>query len=178
MSIAVSVIVGPSRVHRLLLLGCGLALCAAALAVGVGVPLRFPGAPWLALLLGGTGAILMRDAARRPKTHRIDISGTGELRVTVQQDVGVAGPAAGAPATGVPAASAPAAGVPMALLSGAVLWPMLAVLPYRIADTADARPRVLPVWRDSVDPAAWRALAVALAVIGRRCGGEGFDKIR
>jgi hypothetical protein len=29
-------------------------------------------------------------------------------------------------------------------------------------------PRVLGVWRDSVDAATWRALAVALAVVGRR----------
>ena len=29
-------------------------------------------------------------------------------------------------------------------------------------------PRVLCVWRDGVDTAAWRALAVALAVVGRR----------
>jgi len=163
MSIAVSVIVGPSRVHRLLLSGCALALCAAALAVGVLAPVHFPNAHWLAGVLGGTAALLMHSAARRPKTHRIDISGTGELRVTVQQDVG---------------GTKPVTGVPMALSPGSVLWPMLAVLRYRAADAPDRRASVLPVWRDSVDPAAWRALAVALAVIGRRCGGEGFDKIR
>jgi hypothetical protein len=163
MSIAVSVIVGPSRLHRLLLSGCGLALCAAALGVGVAAPLRFPAAPWLALLLAGSAALLVRHAVRRPKTHRIDISETGELRVTVQQDVGGAGPAIA---------------VPMALLPGSVLWPMLAVLRYRAADAPDAGEGVLPVWRDAVDPAAWRALSVALTVIGRRCGNEGFDKIR
>ena len=163
MSIAVSVIVEPSRVHRLLLAGCALALCAAAFAVGIGAPARFPGAPWLAGMLGGTGAILVRSAARRPNTHRIDISGTGELRVTVQQDVGVTGPVTG---------------VPMALSPGTVLWPMLAVLRYRAVGTPGAAAGVLPVWRDSVDPAAWRTLAVALAVIGRRRGGERFDKIR
>jgi len=173
MSIAGSVIVRPSRMHRLLLAGCGLGLCAAALAVGTAAPARFPGAPWLALVLAGTALILMRSAAWRPKTHRIDISGTGELRVTVQQDVGGAGPV-----TAVPTAAVPMAAVPMTLLPGAVLWPMLALLRYRAADTPGAAAGVLPVWRDSVDPAAWRTLAVALAVIGRRCGGEGFDKIR
>ena len=60
---------------------------------------------------------------------------------------------------------------------------MLAVLRYAPRDaamgtSARATASVLPVWRDSVDPAAWRGLAVALAVIGRRCGSEGFDKIR
>jgi len=168
MSIAVSVIVGPSRVYRLLHLGCGLALGAAAFAVGLGAPDRFPAALALATMLAGTGVILMRAAARPPKTHRIDISGTGELRVTVQQDVG------GAESV---------AGVPMALSPGSVLWPVLAVLRYRPVDASGvhvpgAAAGVLAVWRDSVDPAAWRALAVALAVIGRRQGGAGFDKIR
>jgi len=31
-----------------------------------------------------------------------------------------------------------------------------------------AGPRVVAVWRDSVDADTWRALAVALAVVGRR----------
>lgn len=163
MSIALSVVVGPSRIHRLLLLGCGLAQSGAAFAVGLVAPARFPLAPWLALLLAGTAAVLMRSAAQAPKTHRIDISGTGELRVTVQQDVR-AGHAAGS-----------ATGPPALLLPGSLAWPVLVLLRF-------ARPGlpvgVLPVWRDSVDPAAWRALAVALGVIGRRCGGEGFDKIR
>lgn len=168
MSIALSVIVRPSRVHRLLLLGCGLGQCAAALAVGIAAPARFPGAYWLAPVLAGSALTLMLGAARRPKTHRIDISGTGELRVTVQQDVGVTGPV-----TGVPMAAER-----VVLLPGSVRWPMLALLRYRAADRPGAAAGVLPVWRDSVDLAAWRTLAVALAVIGRRCGGEGFDKIR
>jgi hypothetical protein len=178
MSIAVSVIVGPSRVHRLLCLAWGLAQAGAAWAVGVAVPARFPGAPWLALLLACTAAGLMHSAVRRPKTHRIDISGTGDLRVTVQQDVGGAGSVAA-----LSGAAVSGANVPANLLTGSVLWPMLAVLRYAPRDAAEdmgvgATASVLPVWRDSVDPAAWRGLAVALAVIGRRCGGEGFDKIR
>jgi hypothetical protein len=173
MSIALSVIVRPSRVHRLLSLGCGLAQCAAALAVGIGAPARFPDAYWLAPVLAGSALALMLGAARRPKTHRIDISGTGELRVTVQQDVGVSGSV-----TGVPIAAVPIAAVPIALLPGSVRWPMLALLRYRAVGMPGTAAGVLPVWRDSVDAAAWRTLAVALAVIGRRCGGEGFDKIR
>jgi hypothetical protein len=168
MSIALSVIVRSSRVHRLLSLGCGLAQCAAALAVGIGAPARFPDAYWLAPVLAGSALALMLGAARRPKTHRIDISGTGELHVTVQQDVGVSGSV-----TGVPIAA-----VPIALLPGSVRWPMLALLRYRAVDMPGTAAGVLPVCRDSVDAAAWRTLAVALAVIGRRCGGEGFDKIR
>jgi hypothetical protein len=33
-----------------------------------------------------------------------------------------------------------------------------------------ARVHVLPVWRDSVEPGAWRALAVAVLALGRRGG--------
>jgi hypothetical protein len=170
MSIAVSVVVGPSRIHRLLSLGCGLAQSGAALAVGIAAPARFPSAPWLALALAATAAVLIHSGLRRPKAHRIDISGTGELRVTVQQDMGVGG---------APPGGLPAAGVPVHLLPGSVAWPVLAVLRYRVPGApAKAAAGALPVWRDSMDAAAWRALAVALAVIGRRGRGERFDKIR
>jgi len=167
MSIAVSVSLGPTRIGRLLLAGCSLGLGGAACAVGVAAPARFPGAPWLALALACSAGVLMHSALRRAKMHRIDISGTGELRVTVQQGMG---------ATSALDAAALPAGAPVAsLLSGSVLWPALAMLRYAVPDTPA---RVLPVWRDSVDPAAWRALTVALAVIGRRDGEERIDKIR
>jgi len=162
MSIAVSVIVGPSRIHRLLLFGCALAQAGAALAVGLLAPARFPGVPWLALVLAGTAAVLVRAAARPPKTHRIDISGTGDLRLTVQQDVGLDG--------GPSAISGTAAAAQVLLLPGSVAWPVLAVL--HVAVPPAGVPQVIPVWRDSVDPHAWRGLMVALGVIGRRAGFE------
>jgi len=162
MSIAVSVIVGSSRIHRLLLLGCALAQAGAALAVGLCAPARFPGAPWLALVLAGTAAVLVRAAARPPKTHRIDISGTGDLRLTVQQDVGLDG---GDGVTGDGAAATQAR-----LLPGSVAWPVLVVL--HVGVPCAALPQVIPVWRDSVEPHAWRGLMVALGVIGRRAGSE------
>jgi toxin CptA len=157
MSIAVSVVVGPSLIHRLLLAGCGLAQFAAALAAGILAPERFPSATFPALALGLASAVLLASAARRPKTHRIDISGTGDLRVTVQQDMG-------------------AADSVVSLLPGSVVWTVLIVLRYG----APGMPaRVLPVWRDSVDAQAWRALAVALAVSGRRADGvDECSKIR
>jgi toxin CptA len=168
MSIAVSVIARPSRIHRLLLGGCSLAQAGAALAVGIVTSGRFPAATWLALMLAATAAGLMCSVVQRPKTHRIDISGTGELRVTVQQNVRVPGAAR-------VAAGAPAAGAPAVLLPGSVVWPMLVVLRHAVPGAAAG---VLMVWRDSVDAATWRALAVALAVIGRRGNNERFDKIR
>ncbi|MCS0580415.1 hypothetical protein NX784_02295 [Massilia pinisoli] len=159
MSIAVSALVRPSRIQRFVWGGCGLAQCASALAVGLLAPERFLLAPQLALALAGGGACVLGAAVRRPKTHRIDISGTGDLRVTVQQDVDGRDRAAREGAA--------------ALLPDSVIWPMLMLVRYA---APGARPRVLAVWRDSVEPAAWRALAVALAVAGRRPHvGEGCE---
>jgi toxin CptA len=147
MPIAVSALVRPSRVHRCLLLGAGLSLFAAALAVGVFAPGRFHAGQFQALILAAAGAVLMHAGSARAKTHRIDISGTGELVLTVQQGLRKPGEAG------------------VALLPGSVLWPFLMVLRFR--DGA-ARTHVLPVWRDSVGPDTWRRLAVAVQAIGRR----------
>ena len=96
MSIAVSALVRPSRIQRAVWGGCGLAQCAAALAVGLLAPGRFLWPPWVALALAAAGIAVLAAAAARAKTHQIDISGTGDLRVTVQQD------ADGPEGTGVP----------------------------------------------------------------------------
>jgi toxin CptA len=159
MPIAVSAIVRPSRIHRCLLVGAGLALFAAALAVGVYAPARFHGAVLQACILAGAGAVLMHAGSARAKTHRIDISGTGDLVVTVQQGLRKRSLA------GQPDAADDAAGV--VLLPGSVVWPPLMLL--RLRDDR-ARVHVLPVWRDSVEPGAWRALAVAVLALGRRGG--------
>jgi len=153
MSIAVSALVRPSRIQRLVCCGCGLALGASAVAVGLLAPEHFLCSPLVTLALTGAGAAVLAAAAVRPKTHRIDISGTGDLRVTVQQGVGddLAGDAR--------------QGVRAVLLPGSVVWPMLMLLRHA---APGAWPRVVAVWRDSVDADTWRALAVALAVVGRR----------
>jgi toxin CptA len=147
MSIAVSALVRPSLIQRIVWGGCGLALYASALAVRLAAPGHVRFAPFVVLALAVAGAAVLGAALLRPKTHRIDISGTGDLRVTVQQGVGL-----------------PPEGNAI-LLPGSVIWPMLMVLRHAAPGTG---PRVLCVWRDSVDAAAWRALAVALAVVGRR----------
>jgi len=152
MSIAVSAFVRPSRIQRLVWGGCGLTLCASAMAVGLLAPERFLCPPLVALALAGAGAAVLAAAAVHAKTHRIDISGTGDLRVTVQQGVG--GP------DGVGQM-----GGRVILLPGSVVWPMLMLLRHA---APGAGPRGVAVWRDSVDADAWRALAVALAVVGRR----------
>ena len=149
MSIAVSAIVGPSRIHRCLLAGAGLSLFAAALAVGFLAPVNFQIAPFQALILACAGAVLMHAGSARAKTHRIDISGTGEVVLTVQQ--GLRGTSAAA----------------VTLMPGSVVWPPLMLLRLQ-PEGAGARLQVLPVWRDSVGPGVWRALAVAILAIGRR----------
>jgi toxin CptA len=155
MSIAVSALVRPSLIQRFVFGGCGLALLASAPAIALAVPAHVRFAPFVAVALAAAGSAVLGAARLRPKTHRIDISGTGDLRVTVQQDVVL-----------------PSEGNAV-LLPGSVVWPMLMVLRHA---TPGQGPRVLCVWRDSVDAAAWRALAVALAVVGRRGhAGEGCE---
>jgi hypothetical protein len=156
MPIAVSVIVRPSRVHRRLLLGAGLSLVAAALAVGVFASARFHAASFQAAALAAAAAVLMHAGSGRAKTHRVDISGTGELVLTVQQELRERSVPRSAGAAEGPAG--------VALLPGSVVWPPLMLLRLQAPGAAGQgfRVHVLPVWRDSVEPQAWRALAVAV----------------
>jgi hypothetical protein len=147
MSIAVSAIVRPSRVHRILLGACALVHCCMAVAFASGAPSPSLGGPFLGLLPALAAAFLVGSLVRPPKTHQIDISGIGDLRVTVQQDVAASG------LTGV------------ALLPGTGVWPLLMVLRY---GQPGGVARVLVVARDAVDGADWRALAVALGALGHR----------
>ena len=157
MSIAVSALVRPSRAFRCVLAGAALAQLAAACAVAH-ASAQVRAAPLVAAALLFAAVVLLAAAARRPKTHRIDISGTGELRVTVQQVLHAP------PCNDIPTAG---------LLPGSVVWPLLMLLRWHVPGTG-TRPRthVLHVWRDSVDGENWRALAVALAAIGRRAETE------
>lgn len=154
MPIAVSAVVRPSRIHRHVLVGAGLSLFAAALAVGVFTSGYFHANQFQAAALALAGAVLMHAGSGRAKTHRIDISGTGEVVLTVQQ--GLRKPSGADPSNAADGVT---------LLPGAVLWPFLMLL--RFQDGA-ARTHVLAVWRDSVGPDAWRLLAVAVQAIGRR----------
>ena len=156
MSIAVSAVVAPSRRLRVLLAVYGVANLAAALAVGLVVPGRFTAA-WLSVLCFlAAGADLLFGCGAATKTRRIDISGPGTLRLTVQQDLWT-GETNGAPAHGVCAT----------LLPGSTVWPQLLLLRLRAEDGAVWQ---LPVLRDSVGPEPFRALAVALRALGARNG--------
>jgi toxin CptA len=154
MSIAVSAIVGPSRIHRCLLAGAGLSLFVAAFAVGVSAFARFHFALVQALFLAAAGAALMHAGSGREKTHGIDFSGTGVVVLRVQH--------------GLRERSAAA----VTLLPGSVVWPPLMLLRLGVSGTG-GRVQVLPVWRDSVAPGAWRSLAVAVLALGRRDMNQG-----
>ena len=146
MSIAVSAVVHPSRRLRGLLAAFCAALCASALAVGLLLPERFAGgvivalAPLFAALLLGHSCTFLPAAAT---VRRIDISGVGQLRVTVQQDMSGNGAAA-------------------ELLPGATVWPGCMVLRLRVESGAVRTLLLLP---DSVGRGQYRALAVAVRAL-------------
>jgi hypothetical protein len=146
MSIAVSAVMVPSRRLRRLLAAFCVVLVAAAVAVGWLLPERFAFAQlvafaplFAALALGRAGRFLGTASTAR----RIDISGVGQLRVTVQQDMS-------------------GAGMPAALLPGATVWPCCMLLRMRLDDGAVLPLVLLP---DSVGAGQYRALAVAVRAL-------------
>lgn len=175
MSLAVSAVIAPSRRLRCLLAAFCASLCTACVAVGLLLPERFAfgGAvasvpllaalsllrlffPFLAArprrLMGRRGnhsSALLHSIAT---VRRIDISGLGQLRLTVQQVLG----------TGGAASAIPAPGSSMTLLPGATVWPCCILLRLR-ADDGTTWPLVL--LPDSVPPGQYRALAVAVRVL-------------
>ncbi len=163
MSIAMTVVIAPSRCLRVVLAGFGASLFAAALAVGLLAPARFAGGPVVAAALVFAGLCLVHAACRATVMNRIDISGLGRIRLAVQQDVG-------AEADG---------GVLMKLLPGSTLWPRLMLLRLGAADDgAGGACRYVVVLPDSVAPDAFRALAVALGgIAGHVAGSSNQHKI-
>jgi toxin CptA len=160
MSIAASAVVAPSRLLRLLAALFGACNVAAAVAVVV-PPDRFRLAPLCAAFFLLAAAVLLHSAARRNNTHRIDISGLGQLRLTVQQDLCGRGAHGQNP-------------VPVLLLSGSTLWPSVMMLRLRSADGGLV---VLPVLRDSLTAQQFRALAVALRATGAQDAAEPYHPI-
>lgn len=159
MSIAVSAVVTPSRCLRALVLAYGFANLAAAFAVGLLLPERFVLGRWSAICFLVAGGVLLSSAVRPTKMRQIDISGLGQVRLTVQQDM----------------ACSDADGVAVALLAGSTIWPRLLLL--RLGHPGGTV-SVLPVLRDSVAPSVFRPLSVALVAIGGRSQPIfGTDKI-
>lgn len=158
MSIAVSAVVVPSRRLRALSAGFALANLAAAILAACVLRDRLHAAPLSAIFFLVAAVCLSHAALRKTKTLRIDVSGLGQVRLTVQQDLRTSdagdGPVAGPAATTV------------AILPGSTVWPHLMLLLLRAERGALT---VLPVLRDSLTPQQFRALSVAV----RAAGGQG-----
>lgn len=131
MSIAVTAVVRPSLCLRLL--QAGFAACA--LAVAALLP------PLLALSCAAASAVALRCAVRAAKTHRLDISGIGQIRLAVYLQSADSTPP-----------------VTVALEAGSTCWPWLLLLRLRHGDGALTVLAVLP---DSVAPGLFRPLALA-----------------
>ena len=187
MNCAVSVIVRPSPCLYWLCAGFGGALIATALVIGLGMPERFAFGGFVAIVpLAGAAALgwpLVRSRHRHrhrhrhhlqacsqadshallPKfgtAHRLDISGLGQLRLTVQQEMRPAG-AVGAPH--VAGSSGPTSeGIAVTLLPGATVWPGCILLRLR---TAAGKTVTLVVLPDSLTPGDFRALSVAVCAL-------------
>ncbi|MEN3278011.1 MAG: hypothetical protein V7631_3801 [Massilia sp.] len=150
MSIAVSALVAPSRSLRGLLALFALALCGAAGTVALVLPERFNGAPFCAAFFLVAALFCLRGCLGATKTHRVDVSGTGAIRVAVQQKMG--------------ADAAAPDGIAVTLLPETLVWTHLMLL--HLGDAGGKRTVVI-VLRDSLAPLEYRALRVAL---GSLCG--------
>ncbi len=151
MSIAVSAVIVPSRVLRGAMLCYGLASLGAGVALAAGMA---PALPWgvaLVCILGGV-AVLCSPAPGR-NVRRIDISGVGQLRLTVQQGMGGDGVRGQQTALAV------------TLAAGSTLWPGMLALRLRGDNGAVIALVLLP---DSVAAGQFRRLAVALRHLAAR----------
>lgn len=134
---------------------------AAALAGGLVPGVRAP------LLVGAcclaAGAACLCLLRRNTTTHQIDVSGLGQIRLTVQQNIGArqAPPAAAYGNEGGDEGGA--AGSTVRIMPGTSLWPSALLL--LLGDEA-GRVTALVVFPSSLAPGQFRALAVAIRAVG------------
>ena len=148
MSIALSAVVRPSRLLRCALLLYGAAHAVAALALLYMTDARTASA-LVALACALAAGLAWRCACRNGTAQRIDVSGIGAVRVTVQQM----------------AARDAQESVPVQILTGSTLWPCLLLLHLK---GPDGQRRTLLIAPDSLSAEEFRALAVACRSIARR----------
>jgi hypothetical protein len=185
MLLAVSAVIAPSRRLRCLLAAFCASLIAAAVAVGLSSPERFAFdglvafAPLAgALVLGRSlGGFQRRSQGRRAErfplgsrallhgfgtAHHLDISGLGQIRLTVQREMRMQGRSDELFMGDPPFDGRLQEGVPVTLLPGAIVWPHCMVLRVRSADGVSACLVLLP---DSMSRRHFRALAVAVRAL-------------
>jgi hypothetical protein len=154
MSIAVSACIRPSRLLRLVLLG----YAALHLAVALALVWRWAAGTgaadvWTAVSVGAcalAAVLACRASAQGEMRRRIDISGLGEIRLTVQQSLG----------------AVPARADVLQLLPGSTMWQHSLLLLLGSADGKLAG--VQCIWPDSVSREQFRALSVAVRTIAGR----------
>ncbi|HAT31836.1 MAG TPA: hypothetical protein DCW29_13565 [Janthinobacterium sp.] len=101
----------------------------------------------------GAGVFCLLFAPENRKARRIDISGVGQIRLTVYQHMD------GVDANGE--------GFAVSLMAGSTLWPGLLLLRLRREDGVDGADVALALWPGG---AAFRPLAVACRAIAARQG--------
>jgi toxin CptA len=149
MSIAVSAVIVPSRVLRWAMLCYGVAAVGAGVGLALGAVNLTASQAAVAGLCVLAGAAVLCSPAPGRNVRRIDISGLGQLRLTVQQGVGQAGAHVGV----------------MQLLPRSTAWPGLLLLRLRGGEGQFCTLVLLP---DSVEKGQFRRLAVAIRDIASR----------
>ena len=148
MSIALSAVIKPSRLLRAALAAYG-ATCAGA-AVALAQPARVHAPALLALACAACALLAWLVAANRGNARQIDISGLGEIRLSVQQSLG----------------AATAMSEALRLLPGSTVWPSLLILLLR--DATGGAVAVVTILPDSVATGQFRKIAVSIRSIARR----------
>jgi toxin CptA len=149
MSIAVSAVIIASRTLQRIRLLYGAANLGAGAALGAGLA-GTSLLPWLAAAASLlAGALMLRGLAAGLKVRRIDISGLGQLRLTVQQGIGTQ-----------------AAQVNIVqLLAGSTIWPGMMVLRLR---QENGTVHALVFFPDSIESGQFRRLSVAMRDVASR----------
>jgi toxin CptA len=153
MSIAVSVVIKPSRLAFAMVGAICIASALIGLIIGLGSigNIGFPSRVALAIVCICAGIRGVYYATRMGKEHHIDISGIGQIRLV--ETTAVADPAFCNNAPG-----SANAGEVVSLMDDSTLWPFLLLLRLQ---AEDKRTRTVLVLPDSVDRAGFRALSVA-----------------
>jgi hypothetical protein len=163
MSIAVSVVIHPSRILFSLLFS----VSALAAAIGIAILAGWFGEldAMLRILVGMLPVFMaffgFYHGVRHGKTLHIDISGAGQIRL--------AKPASGGPCGAANSPHLSSDGVVVEMLDNSTIWPNLLVLRLR-ADSGKIT--VVPILQDSVSRDAFRALSVACRWIAARGGKQ------
>ncbi len=149
MPLALCAVIAPSRLLRWALALHATAGAAAAIVLLSGYGGSFYGPHAIAAACALAALLAGRAAALPPTARQLDISGLGELRLTVQQSLG----------------SAPAQARIVQLAPGSTLWPALLVLHLHGAGPGAT---VLLIVPGCVAPGQFRKIAVSIRAIARR----------